>query len=98
MIATLQNLQSGVENVPVVKRVWLAYDGTGPGKVAMLKQWWDLVVSEGKKIGFHVNAGKSWLITKNEAVLFDASMVFQGTSINMTLNGQRHSGAVIGSN
>ena len=86
------------EAVPQVKQVWLADDGTGAGKVSALKSWWDLLLVEGGKIGFHVNAGKSWLIAKNDAVFNEASELFNGTSINITLDGQRHLGAVLGSN
>ena len=39
MIATLQNLQPGVDNTPAVKQVWLAADGNGAGTVVMLNPW-----------------------------------------------------------
>ena len=52
----LKFLQS---NVPEVSQVWLADDATGAGKLPSLKAWWDLVISEGSKLGYHVNEGKS---------------------------------------
>ena len=65
MLDNLSSLSSNPE-VGSVKQVWLADDGTGAGKLQSLKSWWDTVLTEGAKIGFHVNASKFWLIAKDE--------------------------------
>ena len=43
-----------------------------------------------------MNEPKSWLIVKSDVLAFDAKKVF-GDEVNLTTEGQRHLGAVIGS-
>ena len=62
-----------------------------------LLQWWNLVISEGRKYGHHVNESKSWLIAKDDRLLELAKDTFCGSSIKYTTDGKRHLGAVIGS-
>ena len=57
----LENLRS---RMPEISQVWLADDATGAGKLSHLKDWWDLLILEGRKLGYHVNESKSWLILK----------------------------------
>ena len=47
-------------------------------------------------IGYYAKPSKSWLIVKLE-YLEDAKEVFKGTGIQITTEGQRHLGAVVGS-
>ena len=63
-----------------------------------LKEWWDHLITEGKKLGYHVNEGKSWLIIKKPEDIQTAQDIFHGSNINMTTAGKRHLGAAIGSN
>ena len=91
----LRKLRSGV---PDVSQVWLADDATGAGKLPKLKQWWEMVIEEGCKYGYHVNEGKSWLILKNPNDLELAHQIFADSHINMTTTGKRHLGAALGSN
>ena len=90
----LDNLASLVSNV---MQVWLADDATGAGCLTDLKLWWDTIIDCGKKYGYYVNEGKSWIILKNNDLLQRAQRIFQGTSINFTIEGKRHLGAAIGS-
>ena len=83
--------------VPEISQVWLADDATGGGKLAKLREWWDFVVSEGVKLGYHVNEVKSWLILKNPDKMEEAQRIFCDTQINMTTSGKRHIGAALGS-
>ena len=83
--------------IPLVKQVWLADDATGAGTLANLKQWWDTIVVQGVKFGYHVNASKSWLIIKNSAQLPLAQQIFSDTAIQFSTTGKRHLGAAIGS-
>ena len=83
--------------IPAVKEVWLADDATGAGSLDQLKLWWDCIVTEGKKFGYFVNESKSWLILKREEDLIQAKETFQNSHIKITTGGQRHLGAVLGS-
>ena len=50
--------------MPSVKQVWLADDASGGGKLRDLREWYNLIVSQGKKSGLYVNEKKCWLIFK----------------------------------
>ena len=84
------------ESIPNVKQSWLADDASAAGSIAYLKQWFDSLNVVGKSHGYHINASKTWLIVKNEEAREYARSVFNN-EINITLAGQRHLGAVIGS-
>ena len=75
----------------------MADDATVAGTVNGLLQWWNLVISEGRKYGYHVNESKSWLIAKDDRLLELVKDKFCGSSIKYTRHGKRHLGAVIGS-
>ena len=49
-----------------------------------------------QKYGYLVNGSKSWLIVKSDVLADEANRVF-GDQVNVTTEGQRHLGAVIGS-
>ena len=61
-----------------------------------LYNWYNHLSQEGKKYGYLVNGSKSWLIVKSEVLADKAKRVF-GDEGNITTEGQRHLGAVIGS-
>ena len=50
----------------------------------------------GNQYGYYVNQSKCWLIVKSEKLADEARHVF-GNSVNVTTDGKRHLGAVIGS-
>ena len=78
-----------------VKQVAYADDLSGAGNILDLKAWWDRVNETGPEIGYIPNATKSVLIVKSEH--YDhASEVFRDSGVIVTRNGQRHLGAVIG--
>ena len=78
-----------------VKQVAYADDLSGAGKVNDLKKWWDTVYEHGPTIGYIPNAAKSVLIVKPE--LYEhAVQTFRGSDVVITSRGQRHLGAVIG--
>ena len=76
---------NGNERVQI-KHVAFADDLTG---------WWDLIITFGKYIGYNANPGKSWLIVKAN-YSEEATKCFANTGINITTEGKRHLGAVIG--
>ena len=83
-------------SIPQVKQVWLADDSAGGGSIESLYQWYKTLSEEGKKFGYIVNGAKSWLIVKNSELAESAKKVFDD-EVNITLEGRRHLGAVIGS-
>ena len=81
---------------PAVKQVWLADDATGAGKLKQLKEWWDIIITNGINIGYYVNASKSWLILKDSERFNEAKTIFADTTIKVTVEGKRHLGAALG--
>ncbi|XP_068723901.1 uncharacterized protein [Montipora capricornis] len=89
-------IQSLRTSTPGVKQVWLADDSAGAGQIVQLHDWYNHLSQEGKKYGYLVNGSKSWLIVKSDVLVDEAKRVF-GDKVNITSQGQRHLGAVIGS-
>lgn len=78
-----------------VRQVAYADDLTGAGKLTDLKKWWGLVTENGPIIGYSPNAAKSVLIVKPEH--YDLALqTFSDSGVVVTKDGQRHLGAVIG--
>ena len=71
-------------------------DSAGAGNIESLYQWYKSLCQEGRKHGYIVNGAKSWLIVKSGEQAKNAKKVF-GDEVNITLEGRRHLGAVIGS-
>jgi hypothetical protein len=93
----------GLALVPLTKKlhgfcsqVWFADDGTGAGKLAALRKWWDALLANGPAYGYFPKPSKTWLIVKEEH-LEEARKVFEGTGVQFTSEGQRHLGAALGS-
>lgn len=82
-------------HLPDVKQVWFANDAAGAGRIQSLHDWYKLLSKEGIKYGYHVNGSKSWLILKTQELSSEAEHVF-GDEVNITAEGKRHLGAVIG--
>ena len=78
------------------KQCWFADDASGAGTISEIKQWWDGLNTLGPDIGYFPNAKKCWIIAKpeKEALVREA---FKDTVINVTVEEQKHLGAVIGS-
>ncbi|XP_068759883.1 uncharacterized protein [Montipora capricornis] len=89
-------IQSLRLRVPEVKQVWLADDSAGGGRIKDLYRWYEYLSEEGKKYGYLVNGSKSWLIVKSQELADEAERLF-GDEVNITTEGRRHLGAVIGS-
>ena len=79
------------------KQVWYADDASAAGKLEGLKEWWDKVVRSGPDYGYNPNAEKTILIVKRTEDLLRAKTLFSNTGVNITCEGERHLGAVIGS-
>ena len=73
-----------------------ADDLTSAGTIMRLRNWWETLCRLGPKFGYFPEGSKSWLIVKGKGVQ-KAQSVFKDTNIKITTEGQRHLGAVIGS-
>ena len=79
-----------------VRQSAFADDLAGGGTLVQLRRWWDTIIEMGKYIGYSAKPSKSWLIVKEE--YYDIAVeMFEGTGIQITKEGKRHLGAVIGS-
>ena len=81
---------------PTIKQVWYADDATSTATCSELRAWWDNLVALGQGFGYHPNAIKTHLIVKKQ--FFDkVKHLFEGTNVNITVQGKRHLGAAAGS-
>lgn len=62
-----------------------------------MRKWWDELNRMGPKYGYFPKPSKTILIVKNPALLDHAKEMFAGSGINIDVEGERHLGAVIGS-
>ena len=78
-------------------QVWYADDSSGGGKLLKIKQWLDIIKEKGPKHGYFAKLSKTILILKSEEYLEQANELFKDYGITITLEGNRHIGAAIGS-
>ena len=83
--------------LPIAKQAWFADDGTGGGAILQLKKMWENVIEMGPKYGYFPKASKSILIVKGMENLPKARSVFKDTGVQVTIEGDRHLGSVLGS-
>ena len=79
-----------------VTQVWYADDASAGGRTSDLCVWWDSLVSYGPRFGYNPNPCKTWLVVKPEH-LPAAEEHFQGSGVNITIQGHRYLGAPLGS-
>ena len=77
------------------KIVGFADDVTASGNLEGLRRWWDTLMQSDPNYGYYPQPTKSWLIAK-ENKLEEAVRVFGGTNIQISTEGKRRLGAVIG--
>ena len=75
--------------------VGFADDATASGNLEAIGRWWDTLMQIGPCYGYYPQPTKSWLIVK-ENKLEEAVRAFAGTNIQISTEGKRHLGAVIG--
>lgn len=80
-----------------IRQVAFADDLSGAGSLQELKNWWKYLCEIGPSFGYFPNPNKSWLIVKSNFTN-EAHAIFTDTEIQVTNEGNRHLGAVIGSN
>ena len=93
LINTLQDETDQAE----CQQVWYADDSSVVGKMLEMRKWWDILNVTGPKYGYFPKPSKTILIVKNPADLQRAQEIFNQTGIKITISGERHLGAVIGS-
>ena len=59
------------------------------------RRWWDILMQISQNYGYYPQPTKSWLIIKEKKVK-EAVRVFEATIIQISTEGKRHLGAVIG--
>ena len=93
---SLQPLITRLHITSSTKQCWFADDASGAGTAIQLKKWWDTLIEDGPEYGYHPKDDKCWLITnpENEEIIRE---IFKETEINITTEGKRHLGAVVGS-
>ena len=79
------------------QQVWYADDSSAGGKMSEIKKWWDILNEAGPKFGYFPKPSKTILILKDPNNLQTATELFSHTGIKITCAGERHLGAVIGS-
>ena len=95
-LAWLNKKSNESDIFPSPKQVAFADDLNGIGSIKSLKHWWSLLEEEGEKFGYNINAGKLYLIVKNQ-YKEKAIEIFKNSNIKITTEGHRHLGSVIGS-
>ena len=76
----------------ITQLLWYADDASSAGSLTSLREWWGKLVTSGPAFGYHANASKSWLITK-EQCLSKARELFGDMSVNITCQGGPYLGA-----
>ena len=93
---SIQPLITSLQVASSVKQCWFADDASGAGSTTEIKKWWDLLSTLGPDFGYFPNDKKCWIIAE-PAKEENVREVFKETSINVTVQGQKHLGAVLGS-
>ena len=83
--------------VPDVMQVWFADDSSGGGRLERLKLWWDVLKLIGPAFGYFPKSSKTYLIVKDAAMLARAEELFIDEGVQITVEGERHIGAALGS-
>ena len=91
----MQPLITSLQAASSTKHCWFADDACGAGSVLEIKKWWDALNSFGPLFGYFPKPKKCWIISKLDKEAF-AKEVFKDTAVNVTVEGQKHLGAMLG--
>ena len=91
------NLQLLVKclNKQEVKQVWFADDSAAGGKLCGHLQWWQQLVAEGPKLGYHPNSDKTSVVVK-DGIYAEAVDKFSITGIQISKEGREYLDSAIG--
>ena len=93
---SIQPLITSLQAASTMKQCWFADDASGAVSIVEITTWWDALSTLGLNFGYFPNDRKCWIIAqpaKEESV----REAFKDRSINVTIQGQKHLGAAIGS-
>ena len=76
--------------------MWYADNATAIGKLKGMKDWWDTLCAMSPGYGYYPKPSKTVLIIKNPQLKKAAQDTFQDTGIKISCDGERHLGAVLG--
>ena len=93
---SIQLLITSFQGAWKIKQCCLADDANGAGPVGEIKRRWDVLSAIGPDFRYHPNAKKCCIITKPDREI-RVKEALKATAINVTVQGQRHLGAAIGS-
>ena len=65
------------------------------GKLSSIKDYWSQLISIGSKFGYFPKASKSYLTVKEDQ-LPNATTLFDNSNLNITVEGKRYLGAIVG--
>ena len=92
-------IQNHLRTASKVKQVWLVDDTTGAGSLKSLKKYNIInIIEEGGRYRYYVHESKTWFVLKNRKLLKKTEILYIENKINVTPEGKRLLGAVIGSN
>ena len=77
------------------RQMWYADEATAIGKLRGMKDWWDILCELGPGYGYYPKP-KTVLILKNPQLKKAAQDTFRGTGITISCEGERHLGAILG--
>ena len=93
---SIQPLITSLQPASSVKQCCFADDAGGAGSIMEIRTWWDALSTLGPDFGYFANDRKCWIIAK-PAKEESVREALKDTSINVTVQGQKHLGAAIGS-
>ena len=82
---------------PGCMQKWYADNSSAVDKLIIVKEWWLKLIEMRPKFSYFPEPSKSILVLKDHSLLQVATQLFADTEIEITCQGQRHLGAVIGS-
>jgi hypothetical protein len=86
-----------LNNASDATQVFYADDDSACGTLDELFKYWEELCKVGPEYGYYPNAGKTILIVKHPEDLQIAKDLFQPLKVKVTCEGERHLGAVVGS-
>ena len=95
-LATRKLIEQLRDAAPDTVQVWFAGDSADAGKISSIHTWWEKLKELGPAYGYYPNAAKTWLILKSPDLQDRAEELFGPDGVNITCEGKRHIGAVIG--
>ena len=81
--------------LPSTSQIWYADDDAAAGELLPLRGYWDCIVEEGPRYGYHPNAMKTVLLVRPH-LMERAQEVFAGTDVRIRSDGVRYLGGAIG--